>query len=104
MKISCGHIVVDIGKEQWKELEYLAGWTANLSYAKERYPDRADGIDRCRKSIEFSFTVLDKAEIPYWLQNAALEYGEDWRNRQRESFEHFLKRKGYGMNGTLREN
>ena len=97
MTISCGHIAVDVTDEQMKELEYLARWRADLAYIMERFGPDEPEAQVSRKTIEYSFTMLDKKSVPYWLQNVALAYGEDWRNRERESFTSFLKRKGYGV-------
>lgn len=95
MKITCGQITVDMDAAQMRELEYLSRWRADLAYVTERFGHDEPEAQVSRKSVEFAFTILDRLQVPYWLQNAALAYGEDWRNRQRESFAHYLLRKGY---------
>ena len=95
MKITCGEITFDLNTQLRRELDYLARWRADLAYITERWGKGDPEAQVSRGSIEFAFTVLDRLNVPFWLQNAALAYGEDWRNRQRESFEHYLTRKGY---------
>ena len=95
MKITCGNITVDLNTEQRKELDYLARWRADLAYITERWGKDDPETQVSRGCIEFSFRMLDRLQVPYWLQNVALAYGEDWRNRQRESFELYLTRRGY---------
>lgn len=95
MKITCGDITFDLNMQQRRELDYLARWRADLAYITERWGKDDPETQVSRGCIEFAFTVLDRLHVPFWLQNAALAYGEDWRNRQHESFEHYLRRKGY---------
>ena len=100
MKITCGDITVELNTLQCRELDYLARWRADLAYITERWGKKEPEAEVSRKSVEFAFTVLDRLHVPFWLQNAALAYGEDWRNRQREGFEHYLTRMGYEVAKT----
>ena len=68
------------------ELGGLIYWAANLAYTKERYSYDEDEIARCRKSIEFSFSQLDKLGVPFWVQNAALCWAENWKNYTSRDF------------------
>lgn len=71
---------ITINKKQLAELEYLAYWHAELHYVKERYADDVHTLNRCRGSIQLSFTELDRLKVPFWLQNAALYWSENWRD------------------------
>ena len=68
------------------ELAGLIYWRANLAYTKERCPDDKDEIRHCCKSIEFAFTQLDRLGVPFWVQNAALTWAENWKNYVQRDF------------------
>lgn len=68
------------------ELSSLIYWRANLAYTRERYPDCAEEITRCKKNIEYDFSALDRLGVPFWVQNAALCWAENWRNYVDRSF------------------
>ena len=96
MVIFCGAIRAEISAEQSRELEYLARWRADLEYIKERYGAADPEAETSRKSIEFSFSRLDALRVPFFLQNAALAFGEDWRRQlQTDLFSWLASRKGY---------
>ena len=91
MTITCGHIAVTIDDAQEREIEYLARWHADLQYIIERYGKNDPECDVSRKSIECSFDRLDALRVPYWLQNAALAFSENWRRYLSMSFWDYLK-------------
>lgn len=96
MVIYCGTIRAEISAEQARELEYLARWRADLEYIKERYGAADPETETSRKSIEFSFSRLDALRVPFFLQNAALAFGEDWRRQlQTDLFSWLASREGY---------
>lgn len=96
MVIFCGTIRAEINAEQARELEYLARWRADLAYICERYGREDPETQISRKSIEFSFSRLDALRVPFFLQNAALAFGEDWRRQLQNDFFHWLSsREGY---------
>lgn len=71
---------IAITEKQEKELKYLAYWHASLHYILERYPDDKNSVERARGSIQFAFSELDRLQVPFWLQNAALYWSENWRD------------------------
>lgn len=77
--ITCGTITVRIGQKEIKELEYLARWTADLYYIRERFGADDPAAEVSRGSIKLAFELLDKLGVPYWLQNSAMYFAEDWR-------------------------
>lgn len=94
--VTCGPLAVVLTDEQARELEYLARWRADLEYIKERYGAADPEAETSRKSIEFSFSRLDALRVPFWAQNAALAFGEDWRRQQSSGlFEWINARPGY---------
>lgn len=74
------------GREAADEITGLIYWAANLAYTKERCADDVHEIAHCRKSIEFSFTQLDRLGVPFWVQNAALTWAENWKNWVQRDF------------------
>lgn len=96
MVIFCGAIRAEINDEQARELEYLARWRADLAYICERYGREDPETQTSRKSIEFSFSRLDALHVPFFLQNAAIAFGEDWRRQlQTDLFRWLASREGY---------
>jgi len=78
-EITNGHITVLLDHKRIKELEYLARWTADLSYIRERYGADDPDAEVSRGSIRLAFELLDQLAVPYWLQNSAMAFAEDWR-------------------------
>ena len=95
--LNCGRIEYKCSDKEWRELEYLARWRADLAYIVERYGSDEPEAQVSRKSVEASFEQLDKMCVPFWLQNAALSFGEDWRNYKSSDFSEFLTKRGYGF-------
>lgn len=95
--ISCGTINYTCGERVMRELEYLSRWRADLAYIVERFGGDDPEAEVSRKSIRFAFDQLDKLGCPFWLQNCALAYGEDWRERQQRDFSAWLVAHGYGF-------
>lgn len=94
--VTCGSLAVVLTDEQARELEYLSRWRADLAYICERYGAQDPETQVSRKSIEFSFSRLDALRVPFFLQNAALAFGEDWRRQmQTDLFRWLASRDGY---------
>lgn len=94
--VTCGPLAVVLTDEQARELEYLARWREDLAYICERYGAQDPETQVSRKSIEFSFSRLDALHVPFFLQNAALAFGEDWRRQmQTDLFRWLASRDGY---------
>ena len=75
-----------VNKNAEDELRSLIYWMANLAYTRERYPKDRDEIARCKKSVEFTFGELDKIGVPFWVQNAAICWAENWKNYVQRDF------------------
>lgn len=98
MKIFCGNIEFTTNQQQEKELEYLARWHADLQYIRERFGNNDPECEVSRKSIEFAFRQLDALAVPFWLQNAALAFSEDWRRYKSMNFWQYIASKpGYAI-------
>lgn len=95
--ISCGSINFRFNDAIMRELEYLACWRADLAYIVERFGSDDPEAEVSRKSVEFAFSRLDRMGCPYWLQNCALAYGEDWRGRMQVDFPGWLEKHGYNF-------
>lgn len=80
---------------QWKELESLAYWIADLSYITERFGKDDPEISTCRKTLEKCiFPVLDKLHVPFWVQNDVICWAEEWRNYKAQYMRDVLAKKG----------
>lgn len=71
----------EVNKNAENEISALIYWRANLAITMERYPDDRHEVERCKKTIENCiFPALDRLAVPFWVQNAALCWAENWRN------------------------
>lgn len=81
-------------RKQYDILECIAYWNKTLSYYTERYGLGDNEIPKIQDSIELAFEEADKEGIPFWVQNNALMFGNDWRFAERNGFRDFLNEKG----------
>lgn len=95
--IGCGSIEYSFTEAVMNDLEYLARWRADLAYIVERYGGDDPEAEVSRLNVRYAFDQLDKLGCPYWLQNAALAYGEDWRGRMQIDFPGWLEKHGYNF-------
>lgn len=78
-----------------RELSSLIYWRAELAHTRERYPNDREEIERCKKTIELCiFPALDKLGVPFWVQNAALCWAENWRNYVGRNFWKDMEKRG----------
>lgn len=87
-----------ISKEQFKELQGLSYWIADLNYIKEKYGENEPELQVCRDTInKCLFPELDKLSVPFWVQNTVICFSENWRNTKKEYLSSFLKSKGVSI-------
>lgn len=67
-------------KKQAKQLDGLAFWIAEHAITRERFPDDTRNISRCAASISLALDQLDRLAVPFWVQNAVINWAETWRN------------------------
>ena len=79
---------------QFATLEALVYWTANKAYTAERYPDDTEELKRCNEEIRDRLNYCDIEKIPFWVQNAALAFGGDWRRYKSEYFRNAMQKYG----------
>lgn len=81
-----------LNKDQFNALEGLCYWIANLSITLERYPDDKHEIKRCRDTIEKScFPACDALNIPFYIQNSAVFFADDWKRYKTDYLQDYLK-------------
>lgn len=56
-------------------------------------------IEENKKTMRGLFEDADKLRIPFWVQNRALAYGEDWRRYKGRGPSPATYFKGYNING-----
>lgn len=87
-----------ITKKQYNNLASLAYWRAELAYCTERASMNSTittaDLDRARRNIEEAFPVLDRLGVPFFCQNVALIWAEDWRRYSRGYLWQELKKRG----------
>ena len=96
MIVTLHELRVELDRRAKNELDALVYWHSDLSYCKERWPEDQNELSRHDKTIKSIFNALDRLNIPFWLQNAALYYSEEWRNAYKCDFWEWLaKQHGY---------
>lgn len=83
-------------RDVYSALEGIAFRQADTSYMLERYG--ADGaaveLEENRKTVSGLFDYLDALAVPFWVQNAALAFGRDWRRYKSGSLSEWLAARG----------
>ena len=67
-------------KKQAKQLDGLAFWIAEQAITRERFPDDTRNLDRCDATIRLTMDQLDRLAVPFWVQNAVINWAETWRS------------------------
>ena len=70
---------MNLTAKQYASLEGLAYWIAQHSYMSERYGIEDPEMPRIDDTIHMCFEECDVLQIPYWVQNATITFGRDWR-------------------------
>lgn len=80
----------------YNKLLSLAYRIADNAYMIERYGLNDTEVERAQnhKTIVLTFNELDAAGVPFWVQNAALAFGQDWRRYKTDCLYYFLKSRG----------
>ena len=73
-------------QETYDALQGLAYRIADNSYMIERFgrEDASIELGQNRKTILELFDILDRLQVPYWVQNAVIDWAEDWRRYKKE--------------------
>ena len=84
-------MIYQANKRQFGALEGLAHWCAEYYYTLERF-----GAD----DAEMPAIRKDALGVPYWAQNAALAWAENWRATKSEYFDTAMARRGITCSGA----
>lgn len=80
-------------KEQARELRSLGYWISESAYLRERCGgDDTVEAKRVSDTIHFIFDRLDALGVPFWVQNAVVNFAENWRRYQDEYISDHLRR------------
>ena len=93
--VHCGRLAAVLDLDARRTLEYIARWRADLAYISEHWGVGDPEAEISRRSIEFGLEDADRRGLPYWLQNAALQFGEDWRRYKSTDLFSWLSGRGY---------
>ena len=74
-------------------LSSLSYWQAELSWATEKGIPSPE-IGKIHNSLSCACDECDRLSIPFWVQNAALSLGWDWRVYESTYFNSWMSRKG----------
>lgn len=72
-------MIYQANKRQFGALEGLAHWCAEYYYTLERFGADDAEMPAIRKDMSFCMDRCDALGVPYWAQNAALAWAENWR-------------------------
>lgn len=78
-------------------LQGLAYWIADNRYIREKYGDREPELKVVDDTIHALFNSLDRAGVPFWVQNAVIICAEDWRHYHEIGIEADLKKRGIAI-------
>lgn len=66
--------------EQYNALWSLAYWMQEITHEKEQNGGKdAVFLKDARQRINDLFSQLDRLQVPFWAQNAAIAIGENWK-------------------------
>jgi hypothetical protein len=80
----------------------LAFRIADNKYMIERYGVKGSAVERAQnhKTIIMLFNELDAARVPFWVQNSAISFGDDWRRYKSECLYNWLRARGVDVSGV----
>lgn len=81
-------------RQQKKALEGLAYWIADNRYMREKYGDSDPELKIVDDTIHALFDSLDRAGVPFWVQNSVIICAENWRRYHSIGIEADLKKRG----------
>lgn len=78
--------------QQKNELEALAYNIADAQHIIKKYGPDDPELIQVRKNIDLSFNLLDKLNVPFWVQNSVIIYAEDLNRYKSEYMAVWLKK------------
>lgn len=87
-------MIYQANKRQFGALEGLAHWCAEYYYTLERFGADDAEMPAIRKDMSFCMDRCDALGVPYWAQNAALAWAENWRATKSEYFDAAMAEEG----------
>lgn len=88
--------------EEKNALEGLAYWIADSKYIAERFGADDPELERSHLTIKDCFDSLDRLGVPYWVQNAAVAFAENWRRYKSEYMDSWmLKNRNVNMHPAM---
>ena len=81
-------------KTQKNLLQGLAYWIANNRYMREKFGDSDPELKVVNDTIHALFDSLDRAGVPFWVQNSVIICAENWRRYHSIGIESDLKKRG----------
>lgn len=90
----------ELTRDQLSLLYGLKFWAVEMAYLNEREPENVADKKRAHDTIIFNFEQLDRAGVPFWVQNIVVcEYQHNYRNSYRSNLVELLQ----GNNVTVKE-
>lgn len=86
----------ELTQDVYNTLVALAYRIADNAYMIERYGIDDTEVEREQnhKTIIMIFNELDQAGVPFWVQNSAIAFGDDWRRYKVETLYSWLAGRG----------
>lgn len=92
--------IANNGRQPAGALEGLAHWCAEYYYTLERFGADDAEMPAIRKDMSFCMERCDALGVPYWAQNAALAWAENWRATKSEYFDTAMAKRGITCSGA----
>lgn len=87
-------MIYQANNRQFGALEGLAHWCAEYYYTLERFGADDAEMPAIRNDMSFCMDRCDALGVPYWAQNAALAWAENWRATKAEYFDTAMAKRG----------
>ena len=92
----------ELSQENYNKLCGLAYRIADNKYMIERYGTESTKTEREKnhRTIYMLFDELDAARVPFWVQNTAIAFANDWRRYKSECLYYWLRARGVDVSGV----
>ncbi len=80
-----------LNHEQYTALQGLSYWISDSAYITERFGQDDPELQKVDATIRMCFDECDKLQIPFWVQNATISFGNNWRYAKEHYLDSYLK-------------
>jgi hypothetical protein len=91
----------ELTRSQLDLLHALKFWAVEMAYLNEREPENEADKKRAHDTIIFNFECLDRAGVPFWVQNVVVcEYQHDYKKSYTSNLMQLLESNNITVKGA----